>query len=80
MSCYLCRQVITGYDHFGDYGIRDPNNLTSKKCRLDDAIEKRMCPECDQNETFPLIILLVSSSLGGHDEVRVLVTGILEVF
>jgi hypothetical protein len=54
LSCYSCRQVITGYDHFGHpppyTGARDPS-----KCQLWDAVEKRMYPTYRPNAASPII-------------------------
>jgi hypothetical protein len=40
LSCYVCRQIITGYEHFGQpppyTNLADPN-----KCQLWDSVEKR---------------------------------------
>lgn len=56
ISCYVCRQVIDGYDHFGSVShdavtLRNSNDLfihqgsSKKKCVLWDEIEKRHADE-----------------------------------
>ncbi|KAH9837572.1 uncharacterized protein C8Q71DRAFT_753273 [Rhodofomes roseus] len=48
MSCYVCRKVILGYEHFNNpppyNGRKDPN-----KCELWDSVEKRHSDEVYEN-------------------------------
>ncbi|KAF8911320.1 hypothetical protein CPB85DRAFT_1303537 [Mucidula mucida] len=46
MSCYVCRQVITGYDHFNQQPPNHPTTAAmSKKCLLWDSVEARHADE-----------------------------------
>jgi len=42
-SCYICRKVINGYEHFDQTGHLGPTN--SKKCILSDPVEQRHAEE-----------------------------------
>ncbi|KAG7447786.1 uncharacterized protein BT62DRAFT_930827 [Guyanagaster necrorhizus] len=41
LSCYVCRQVITGYDHFNPQAPGASTTSKSKKCPLWDTVELR---------------------------------------
>ncbi|KAK0499446.1 hypothetical protein EDD18DRAFT_852256 [Armillaria luteobubalina] len=45
LSCYVCRQVITGYDHFNQQAPGAPIALKSKKCLLWDSVDVRHSDE-----------------------------------
>ncbi|KAK0491629.1 hypothetical protein IW261DRAFT_1324475 [Armillaria novae-zelandiae] len=45
LSCYVCRQVITGYDHFNQQVPGAPTALKSKKCLLWDSVDVRHSDE-----------------------------------
>ncbi|KAK0207116.1 hypothetical protein DFS33DRAFT_645375 [Desarmillaria ectypa] len=44
-SCYVCRQVITGYDHFNQQAPGASRTSKSKKCLLWDSVEVRHSDE-----------------------------------
>ncbi|KAF9468244.1 hypothetical protein BDZ94DRAFT_1154032 [Collybia nuda] len=44
LSCYICRQVITGYDHFNQVPI-PTTSANAAKCLLWDAVEQRHAEE-----------------------------------
>lgn len=42
LSCYTCRQVITGYEHYADSGrLNAPGQTGRRVCLLHDAVEQR---------------------------------------
>jgi TRIAD3 protein (E3 ubiquitin-protein ligase RNF216) len=43
MSCYICRKIISGYEHFDQRTYTGPTN--SKKCMLSDPVEQRHTEE-----------------------------------
>lgn len=46
VSCYVCRLIIRGYDHFDERrGARQPSGSSSKKCPLWDSTEDRQAKE-----------------------------------
>ncbi|KAK0443954.1 uncharacterized protein EV420DRAFT_1017265 [Desarmillaria tabescens] len=45
LSCYVCRQIITGYDHFNQQAPGAPTTSKSKKCLLWDSVETRHSDE-----------------------------------
>ncbi|KAK0190321.1 hypothetical protein F5146DRAFT_1043758 [Armillaria mellea] len=45
LSCYVCRQVITGYDHFNQQAPGAPTASKSKKCLLWDSVDVRHSDE-----------------------------------
>ncbi|KIK93205.1 hypothetical protein PAXRUDRAFT_829200 [Paxillus rubicundulus Ve08.2h10] len=51
MSCYICRSIIIGYDHFVDRGAHAgarANRSTSTKCHLWDPVEQRHAEEVSE--------------------------------
>ncbi|KAJ3908568.1 hypothetical protein F5879DRAFT_316503 [Lentinula edodes] len=45
LSCYVCRQQVTGYDHFNQANPRAPGSSSSKKCPLWEPVESRHAQE-----------------------------------
>lgn len=45
LSCYICRQVIKGYDHFNQAPPGHPSGSTNNKCILWDPVEQRHADE-----------------------------------
>ncbi|KAJ3937045.1 MAG: hypothetical protein NXY57DRAFT_982937 [Lentinula lateritia] len=45
LSCYVCRQRVTGYDHFNQSNPGAPGSSSSKKCPLWEPVESRHAQE-----------------------------------